>query len=282
MADKEHHEEKESRGGSHSGGAHGHGGGGHEEGVPEWMISFADNTALMMGLFVILLALNLAKPTTGGIGGEAKMGGQPESAEVLDWILDIREGFNNRVDPNGTNPAEASLRERLRQRQRISEGEAENPGPDGKHRDTQATPPSQYYRTGGVVPFAEGESVLSARGRAIVAEAALKLRGERWVIEVRGYSSPFETFDQHLPSRRLSYDRAEAVAKALIADGLRWEQLRLVAAGDSGRIVARPEDRGSDAPNRRVEILVTRETQPDELHRGPSAAPRRTSDAQTP
>jgi outer membrane protein OmpA-like peptidoglycan-associated protein len=277
MSDKEHHEE----GGSHGGGGHGkgggHGGGSHEEheGVPEWMISFADNTALMMGLFVILLALNMAKTTVGGIGGDEKMGGSPsaESAEVLDWVLSVREAFHNPVNSNGTDPAEEALRERIRERQRMSEGEADNPGPEGKHRETEATPPTNWEHPGATVPFNEGAGDLSPRAREIVAEACRKLKGQRWIIEVRGFASPYETFDQHVKSRRLSYSRAEAVAEAMVEEGLRWEQLRLVAAGDSRRRVAAPLDRTSDAPNRRVEIVVTHETEPDDLHRSPELRP---------
>src|SRR6185295_16371327 len=77
-------------GGGHGGGGHG-GGGGHEEGhegAPEWLISFADNVALIMGFFVILLAMNMAKKTAGGIGGEANMGGHPNEANsMIDFAI---------------------------------------------------------------------------------------------------------------------------------------------------------------------------------------------------
>src|ERR1700761_6397949 len=63
---------------SHGGG---HGGGGHEEhaGAPEWLISFADNVALLMGFFVILLAMNMGpKNKASGAEGEGSRGGAPE------------------------------------------------------------------------------------------------------------------------------------------------------------------------------------------------------------
>ena len=99
MADKPHDKSAEhGEGGAHKGGGHGgghgHGGGGHEEhheGAPEWLISFADNVALMMGFFVILLAMNMAKQTVGGIGGEAQMGGNPNQANtMIDFAIAVR------------------------------------------------------------------------------------------------------------------------------------------------------------------------------------------------
>src|SRR5690349_11416681 len=97
MSDHEHSESGHGHGGGggHRKGGHGgggHGGGGHEEGhegAPEWLISFADNVMLQMGFFVILLALNLKEPTTGGIGGKESNGDPP--AALLDAAIAIRE-----------------------------------------------------------------------------------------------------------------------------------------------------------------------------------------------
>src|SRR5215831_6049600 len=94
----DNHDEHEGSGGGHSGGGHSHShggshGGGHEEaheGAPEWLISFADNVALMMGFFVIMLAMYMAKRTAGGIGGTEAMGGTRE----MDFVLALREAFN--------------------------------------------------------------------------------------------------------------------------------------------------------------------------------------------
>lgn len=68
---EEHGEGGGSHGGSHGGG---HGGGGHaegeHEGAPEWLISFADMVMLIMGFFVIMLAMNMGPKTTAVQGGE--------------------------------------------------------------------------------------------------------------------------------------------------------------------------------------------------------------------
>src|SRR4051812_10507126 len=115
MADKDHHDDKHSEEGHkpHGGhGAHGAGGGGHEEaheGAPEWLISFADNVALMMGFFVILLAMNMKEPTSGGIGGKDKNGQPPINDALLDFQLAMRTAFNNPVSIDSTDASEQVL-----------------------------------------------------------------------------------------------------------------------------------------------------------------------------
>src|SRR5436190_22316472 len=110
MSDEQHHEEKEHK--KHSGhGGHGSGGGHEEahEGAPEWLISFADNVTLMMGFFVIMLAMNMKSPTTGGMGGRDKNGDPPSSPDMIDAALAIREGFNNPVSLASTDPNDLPL-----------------------------------------------------------------------------------------------------------------------------------------------------------------------------
>ena len=260
MAEEKHdeHDEHGGGGGGHGGGGHGgsgHGGGAHEEheGAPEWLISFADNVALLMGFFVILLAMNMAKPKTGGFGGENQNPSQ-EDMDMVDAVISIRAAFHNPVDMTSDDPNEAPLRNRIRER---AEGRSRQPAESGDAQEAQAIRPTQLSSLGGFVPF-ENESVsLTATARGRTEAMAAPLVGLRWIIEVRGHASPSETFQDPQKAITLSYRRALAVAEILMARGVSSHQVRIVAAGDSERKLEGSFDRASDAVNQRAEVVVT-------------------------
>jgi len=249
-------------GGGHGGGAHGGGhggGGGHgEEGAPEWLISFADNVALMMGFFVILLAMNMGpkgNPVQGGDKGEVENYSGGPNAHVLDMILSIREGFNS--PPTSDNPEDRMLIKRIVER---NGGEATQDGPKGRFQEVQASRPSDYRQVTAVVPFPENSGILSQSGRDIIRDASPKLRDQPWIIEIRGHASQFEAKRNLESSMRLSYDRAMAVARALVDVGVKKENFRVVACGDNDRLVAKTFEAESARTNQRVEIVITNES----------------------
>ncbi len=260
MAETEQHEEQHSRGHGHGA----HGGGTHEEheGAPEWLISFADNVALLMGFFVILLAMNMKEPTTGGIGGAEDF---PATTDrELDLIIGIREAFNSPIDMDSADPHEGALARRKVERL----GEANQPGDQGDARESQSTRPTDYSNLGGVVPFDDNSSGLGPRGRLAAEEIGRRVKGLRWIIEVRGHVSPSESFREFEKGMNLSYSRAREVANALVAQGVKASQLRLVACGDSDRRVPLTFDRSLDSFNQRVDVVVTAEPVQDEPYGG--------------
>lgn len=251
------HGDSHGGGGGHGGG--GHGPGGHEEhheGAPEWLISFADNVALIMGFFVILLAMNMgpkADPKQGGAPSEDGKTDGGQSAQALDMIIAIREGFNQPVSMKSTDPKEAALRKRIMERQ----GNATTDGPRGNNDKQQAPRPSDFDRVTAAISFDDRASKLTDEARSTIAEVAAKQRDQRWVLEVRGHTSPFEAMHNPTKALDLSYERAKAVAAALVESGMKWEAIRVVGMGDSDRVVARTFDRQQDRNNQRVEIVIT-------------------------
>ncbi len=254
-------------GGSHGGGGHGPGGGGHEEGhegAPEWLISFADNVALLMGFFVILLAMNMgpkATPVQGGEPDDKDNATEASAARNADIILSIREAFNNKVDPFGDDPSEAWLRKRLREKY---EGSTNQPGPQGDHPNLQAIRPTDYNRVTARVPFDDGSVSLTADAREVIASAAVGLRDHRWIVDVRGHVSPFESMRNVRAARQLAFDRAYAVAQVLVDNGVSWNNIRVSSLGEIDRVVPKTFDREKDRANQRVEIVQTDEPLPDD------------------
>lgn len=262
MADKHDNAHgDEGHGKSHGkghGGGHGHGGGGHEEGhegAPEWLISFADMVMLIMGFFVILLAMNMQKPTAGGIGGEGK--NLTDDDRMMELALSIRAGFNNPVDINSDNPTEASLRRYLRERHQ--KGDTLQPGPEGDKGTAQAPRPSDFVNITALVLFSDGESVVSQDAIATIGQAAEQLRGTNWIIEVRGHASAAETMRDKEKSMRLAFDRAFAVARELSKAGVPWDKLRATGCADNERAVPAARDLSGNRSNQRAEIVVTTE-----------------------
>lgn len=256
-------------GGSHGGGGHGHGGGGHEEGhegAPEWLISFADNVALMMGFFVILLAMNMAKPQTGGVGGQEKNPSADDNPAMTDFVIAMRKAFNN--PPDAANPADAVLVRRLRERDNPSQGDAEDRAAEGDKTRVQAVRPTDYVNIAGVVPFPEATSVLTDQGKKNLSAVADKIKGMQWIIEVRGHVSATETKRDKERGMRLGFERALVCAHELAALGVRWEQLRTVACSDNERATGLAKSASEHASNQRVEIVITQEPMPKDPYAG--------------
>jgi len=269
--------EKARSGGGHGGGHGGahsgpHAGGSHEEheGAPEWLISFADNVALMMGFFVVLLAMNMNKQTTGGIGGEEELGGMPQSDRMLDWAISVREAFNNPVEIDSTDPRDQLLVERLRHR--AGDDRVPDDGVPGKDTRVRSIRPTDYYSLCGVVPFGEEVSTLSDEARTLAVAAAEKARGRTTIIEVRGHVSATEGFRSVDLAMRLSLERTLAVGRVLAEKGIDWRQIRLVNCADGDRIDAFPDSGASDRANARVEVVVTEETAPNTVPTDPETA----------
>lgn len=268
------HEEGHGGGGSHGGGGHGgggHGGGEHEEsGAPEWLISFADNVALMMGFFVILLAMNMGPKATKASPGEPSPDATDSASDnaKLDWVIGLRKAFNGApFDKNSNNPDER----RAAQREQERADAAKNDGPEGTGKKAQTVRDSDFTGLGGVVYFEDNTDLLSTSSKEVIQQVATKLRDQRWVVEVRGHVSPFECGRSPEKAMALSNARAMMVARELSRHSVPWPQLRVVSVGTGDPAKGRSATQDQDRTNQRVEIVVTKQALPPDVFAAPAA-----------
>lgn len=258
------HDKHDSHGG-HSGGGGQHGGGGHaegeHEGAPEWLISFADNVTLMMGFFVIMLAMSMG-PKGGGENkdGDGKGGSEP-AISYLDAAAAIREAFNNPIDLNSQDPNEQVLVRHVLWRRGV--GMTDQIGPEGSEHDVQSLRPSKYYSLCGLISFEHNSAKLTDAAAKSLASVVEHLQGRRFIVDVRGHVSAQEAYGEPDHNTRLGFERALAVAQALVERGLDWRQLRVVTCADNDRAQTTAYDEAGHQKNRRVEIIATDHVMPD-------------------
>ena len=265
------HEQAESPSAGHSGGGghkkkhipHAHEEHEHEEG---WIVSFADNVLLMMGFFVILLAINI-KPSGGG-SGEGESSGGP-TAGLLDFAIAIREAFNNPVNLASTHPDDLPLIRRILERE--GRGSGLHATVDGTSDGTQANPrPSDWVGQGAFVLFAANSAAVREDAKTILNQVAMEAAGSNLIIEVRGHASSVESKWDSNQGHDLAYARAWSVGLELVNRGLKWRQIRLVSCGDAAPVVPRARVAGEHVTNQRVEVVITTDIVPPDPYREPS------------
>ncbi|MBY0310554.1 MAG: OmpA family protein [Phycisphaerales bacterium] len=245
--------------------AHGHGAHEeHEEGVPEWVVSFADNVLLQMGFFVILLAMNLGVKAKGPTDDGDKTSAKAQDAALIDFAIAVREAFNSPVDLSSTKPEDLPLIKRIFEKRAELEGQGQSPekGVTGDDKSSQSIRTSDMRTPAAYVDFDDRSSELTAPARDAISDVAKKLVGTRWIVEVRGHSSRLESTRDVGESRALSYQRAFAVAQALVEKGVDWRQIRVVAMGDSDLPTPRARSAQEHQGNQRVEVIQMPETLP--------------------
>lgn len=270
------HEKEEHGGGGHDehaeeGGhkSHGHGGGHggheeHEEGVPEWVVSFADNALLQMGFFAILLAMNMGLKAKGPVDpNDTKEGAAAASPEFLDSVIAIREGFNSPVSMDSTRPEDQPLIKRQLEKQGKVYGR-QGLG-NGQDDQGQALKDAKITSENQTVGFEQGSSSLTTRARDDIAAFARAVKGQQYVIEVRGHVSPFEArvkgrADNDLQlAHRLSFERSMTVTNALVEAGIDPMLIRVRTSGASERATGSVYQENEKRSNQRVEIVRTNE-----------------------
>lgn len=272
-------------GGGHKGGHGGHGGHGggheeHEEGVPEWVVSFADNALLQMGFFAILLAMNMGLKATGPVDPKDTNPGMMASSSdsFLDMSIVLREAFNNPVNINSTDPNDALLVKRLKDRAKATPHLGQNGRGNDDKPASNAIDRAEIISENMTINFEQNSAVLTGKAREDIAAFASAVKGQRFIVEVLGHVSAFEAkarVEGQNPvdvGHRLAFERAMAVTKVLVEEGIDMKLIRVRSCADAesvrpGAAPDEPKRRG----NQRVELVKTdKELPPDNLTLDPA------------
>ncbi|MBU0639945.1 MAG: OmpA family protein [Planctomycetes bacterium] len=217
------------------------------EGAPLWMVTYGDMVTLLLTFFVMLLAMSEVK----------------EDDRFLDFMQAIREafGYSGGVQQAPLDEVEVPRNVNLTEMLLIPirpEDFSQSPdaGPRGQHSTVTNIRPGAVYVAGGKVQFRELSVVLTPEQEAGLVDYAEVLRGYKTQIELRGHCSPRPVdgtrFADHFD---LSYQRARAVARALVHMGIDPQRLVLIASGTNEPIAVDAYTEVEREQNDVVEIM---------------------------
>lgn len=220
-------------------------------GAPEWMVTYGDTMTLLLCFFVIIVSMSEVK--------------QDERFQQV--MESLRRTFGGYVGSVGAVPIEnvstntllTTLLELEIPIMTDQKGDSEQEGIHGRKMRVTNVRDGIEVVIGGRIAFHRFSAALQPEARELIVKTADRLRGYNTKILIRGHATrqPLPQNSTYDDARDLSYARARAVARAIIASGVRPIRLTLVAVGDSEPLVRQAYTEERRALNRRVEILVT-------------------------
>lgn len=221
-------------------------------GIPGWVVTFGDMMALLLCFFILLQmfsefkrdheyqrVVTAIKEAFGFSGG---VGVLPTDDIPVRSMVEILETMA--VPQDGSES-------------RMSRGADE--GIVGEHTRVTRIADGVQFTVGGVHLFEPLSVEITEAGRGELEQLATLLAGRRNVILIRGHAAAM-----HLPEQadwadldELSYQRARAVHRVLLAEGLEDNRFRLEAVGHREPLVSQAMTEQEHAENRRVDIILT-------------------------
>jgi len=226
------------------------------EECPEWIFTFADLVMLMMGFFVILWVLKPASPQA-----PTPQNAVAQTEEWLETVGEIRGGFGWEPNPRSNDAVDQAV---IRKRARNGPGlkgrvDHETRGAEGTDPEVTTIRQGAQSIVGGRLPFERGSATLSATATQAIREIAAQIRGHRNIVLVKGHTAP-DDYPEGTSAEAmmdLSLRRAQAVADALIRDGVDPAILRVQGCSTFEPIAQRAYSAAAQSQNRRVEVEVT-------------------------
>ncbi len=225
-----------------------------EEGLPEWIMSYADMITILMAFFVVMYS----------------MAGTPDKSKEEAIFKSLRDQFGTMVPGWMSAGRGPFIHKDSRVLSRTGTGSSsqsnKNNGgsakraPQGEHSRVYTLRPGEQAATGGVVYFAEGSSDLTKPQEQQLQTLAEEMNGKPQKIEIRGHTSrrPLAGSAPYRDHWDLAYSRCRHTMEYLESLGIDPKRFRLSVAAEN-----EPAPGGVDAMNRglnsRVEVFLLNE-----------------------
>jgi chemotaxis protein MotB len=228
-----------------------------EEGLPEWIMSYADMITILMAFFVVMYS----------------MAGAPDKSKEDAVFKSLREQFGPMV-PGWMSMGKGTFIRKDSQQMSMTgsgsssqknrnKGGADKRAPLGDHSRVHTLRPGEQAATGGVVYFGEGSAKLDAEQEKQLQIVAEELSGKPQKIEIRGHTSrrPVPGGAPFRDNWDLAYSRCRNAMEYLVSLGIDPKRFRLSVAAEN-----EPAPGGADALQRglnsRVEVFLLNEVIP--------------------
>jgi len=225
-------------------------------GAPDWMVTYGDMMTLLLCFFVLIVSFSKIEPEEkekfeAAMASFKKAVGMPGEGRVP--VEDIpKMSMIQRLETLS-----------MKRRKQKNEASTNEEGVQGEETKVTKLRDGMQFVVGGPVLFEPGSARLTDEAKQRLDRIAELVRGYNNLVQLRGHTSRMEA-TRHEQSNydsewMLSHARAKAVLEHLTSAsvGLRGERFRLVAVGDREVLVERAYDTATQAPNRRVEVVVT-------------------------
>jgi outer membrane protein OmpA-like peptidoglycan-associated protein len=229
------------------------------EECPEWIFTFADLVMLMMGFFVILWVL---KPSPAPKTAAAEQANE----DMIKLAASIREAFGYVPKAGSGDPVDVHMLLNKSSQPRVPDGpgaggktQLKPEGAVGRDPEVMSIRPGQQSIVGGKLLFDRTESQLLPETQRLLDQIAMKIRGHRTIVVVKGHTALDDFDDTTKPDQKLdlSLRRAQRVADYLVSQGVEPEILRVVGCSTFEPIIQRDYTPTSQSQNRRVEVEST-------------------------
>lgn len=216
-----------------------------------WVVTYGDMMSLLLTFFILLAALSELK--------------KEERWQAV--VIELKNSFGMSRGAGGKVVVHEYqkvsliplLEEMEKKKKENNTSQTSDPGMDGKVPNVTRIREGMQFAVGGKVTFAPGSAQLAPESMGQLQTVAGLIRGKSNKVEIRGHASSMDLAQgsSYADLWALSHARAKAVMEILIKEGVRPQQIRLVAVADHEPLVTRKYTMGEQEPNRRVEVIVS-------------------------